>query len=109
MMGFTADYADVEPTRAECDAIAGPLLLEFGAPWCPHCLRVQPILADLLGRFPDVQHIKIYDGKGKPLGRSFRVRLWPTLVFLCNGKVLHKAVRPSEGEIAEGLSAIMGE
>jgi thioredoxin 1 len=109
MMGFTADYADVEPTRAEIDAIAGPLLLEFGAPWCPHCLRVQPILADLLGRFPDVQHIKIYDGKGKPLGRSFRVRLWPTLVFLRDGKVLHKAVRPSEGEIAEGLSAIMGE
>jgi len=105
-MGYTADYADVEPTRAEIDAIAGPLIVEFGAPWCPHCLDVQSTFADLLARHPEVRHIKIYDGKGQPLGRSFRVKLWPTLVFLRDGKVLHKAVRPIDSEIVEGLHAI---
>ena len=105
-MGFAADYGDVEPTRAEVDAIAGPLVLEFGAPWCGYCLDVQATLMELMQHFPDVRHIKIYDGKGQPLGRSFRVKLWPTLVFMRDGKVRHKAVRPSENEVVEGLRAI---
>ena len=105
-MGYTADYADVEPTRAEIDAIAGPLLLEFGAPWCPHCQVVQPTLAELLERFPEVRHIKIYDGKGQPLGRSFRVKLWPNLVFMREGRVVQQLARPSEQDVRDGIGAI---
>jgi thioredoxin 1 len=105
-MGFTAEYVNIEPMRAEIDAIPGPLVVEFGAPWCGYCLNVQSALSELLGRLPDVRHIKIYDGKGKPLGRSFRVKLWPTLVFMRDGQVLYKAVRPSHPEVVEGLSAL---
>ncbi|MBI3822314.1 MAG: thioredoxin family protein [Planctomycetes bacterium] len=101
-MPYTADYADVEPTRAEIDAIAGPVLVEFGAPWCPHCQVVQPTLQDLLARFPDVRHIKIYDGRGQPLGRSFRVKLWPNLVFRRDGATLLQLARPADAEIIEG-------
>jgi thioredoxin 1 len=106
-MGYTADYADVEPTRAEIDAIPGPLLLEFGAPWCPHCQGIQPTLRELLKSFPEVRHIKIYDGKGQPLGRSFRVKLWPNLVFMRDGKVLLQLARPDEDRINDELRAIM--
>lgn len=108
-MAFTADYADVEPTRAEIDVIGGPLLVEFGAPWCGHCIGIQDMLAELMTRFPQVEHIKIYDGRGKPLGRSFRVKLWPTLMFLRDGKPLHRAVRPDEDEILAGLRALFPE
>jgi thioredoxin 1 len=108
-MGFTADYSETEPTRAEIDAIAGPLVVEFGAPWCGYCLATQSVLAESLGRFPGVRHLKIYDGKGQPLGRSFRVKLWPTLVFMRDGQVLMQAARPGESEIAEGLRAITGD
>ena len=83
----------------------GPVLLEFGAVWCGHCRAIQPRLATLLRAHPDVQHIKIEDGPGQPLGRSFRVKLWPTLVFLRNGKVLRQAVRPGEHEMVEGFEA----
>ena len=105
-MGFTADYADMEPTRAQIDTIAGPLLLEFGAPWCGYCLAIQKTLAELLAQFPEARHIKIYDGKGQPLGRSFRVKLWPNLVFMRDGKVALQLARPSEDEILRGLGAI---
>ena len=105
-MAFTTKYADIEPTRAQIDALPGPLVVEFGAPWCGYCMEVQPLLAELLKALPEVQHIKVYDGKGRPLGRSFRVKLWPTLVFMRDGKVLHRAVRPGEAEIAKGLQAL---
>jgi thioredoxin 1 len=63
-------------------------------------------LAALLEQYPDLQHLKIEDGKGKPLGRSFRVKLWPTLVFLRDGKVRKQVARPGEAEVKEGLELI---
>ena len=105
-LGFTTEYTEIEPARAEIDAIRGPLLLEFGAPWCPHCQAIQLTLQELLKAFPDVRHIKIYDGKGQPLGRSFRVKLWPNLVFMKDGKVMLQLARPNESKIVDGLRAI---
>jgi thioredoxin 1 len=63
-------------------------------------------LAALLANYPAVRHIQVEDGKGKPLGRSFQVKLWPTLVFLCDGKVLKQVARPRLKEVREGLDAI---
>ena len=107
-MAYTREHTTNEPTRAEIDASAGPLLVEFGAPWCPHCQVVQPTLIELFKQYPDVRHIKIYDGRGKPLGRSFRVKLWPNLVFLRDGKVQLQLARPSDDEIARGFELIAG-
>ena len=54
-----------------------------------------------------MHHLKIEDGRGKPLGRSFRVKLWPTLVFLRDGEEVARLVRPTmRGEIADALDAI---
>src|SRR5881227_2475606 len=70
------DYDKPEPTRDEVDRWPGPAVLEFGAGWCPHCQGAQPAIAAALDRFPNVRHVKVGDGKGKPLGRSFQVKLW---------------------------------
>jgi thioredoxin 1 len=95
-----------EPTRDEIDRMEGPVLLEFGASWCPHCQALAPDLGRLLEAHPEVRHIWVEDGKGRPLGRSFRVRFWPTLVFMRDGRVLKQVSRPDLAEVREGLAEL---
>ena len=106
-MAMNATYATIEPTRAEVDALSGPALLEFGAPWCPHCQAAQPKIASALSSAPDIRHLKVEDGKGRPLGRSFQVKLWPTLIFLRDGTEVARLVRPATSqEISAALARI---
>ena len=98
---------DHEPQRTEVDALPGPVLLEFGTSWCGHCRRAQPLIAEALAQHPGVRHIKVSDASGKPLGRSFDVKLWPTLVFLKDGRETARLVRPARSEEIElALDAI---
>ena len=106
-MTLATEYARAEPKRDEVDALAGATLVEFGSPWCGWCRRAQPLIAGALAAHPEVRHIKIADASGRRLGRSFGVKLWPTLVFLREGKELARLVRPNEAsEIAEALARI---
>jgi thioredoxin 1 len=89
-------YAATEPPRAEIDALMGPTIVEFGAPWCPHCKAVQAPLSAALDGHEGVRHYKIEDGAGKPLGRSFNVKLWPTLVFMKDGVEISRLVRATQ-------------
>ena len=102
---MTSVYAQVEPARTQIDALEGPAVIEFGAPWCGYCDAAQPLLAAALANFPSIAHVKIEDGKGRPLGRSFRVTLWPTLIFLKDGKEVARLVRPTDSTaITEALA-----
>ena len=104
---MSVGYAEVEPKREEVDAMPGPTLVEFGSPWCGHCRRAQPLIAEALAAHASVRLIKVADASGKRLGRSFKVKLWPTLVFVRDGKEVAKLVRPgSAEEIKQALSQI---
>src|SRR5437899_12316382 len=84
-----------EPSRAEIEHMPGAVLLEFGTSWCGWCRRAQPLIRSALAAHPQVHHIKVEDGPGRPLGRSFGVKLWPTLIFLKDGRAIDRLVRPS--------------
>jgi thioredoxin 1 len=96
-----------EPSREEVDRLPGPVLLEFGASWCPHCRTIAPVLTQLLEQYPQVRHVKIEDGPGQPLGRSFHVKVWPSLFFQQDGQVIRKLVRPSEEAIRQAMAELI--
>ena len=99
-------YAIAQPERSAIDALDGVVALEFGADWCGHCRNAAPHIAAALADFPAARHIKVEDGSGRPLGRSFRVKLWPTLVVVRDGKELARVVRPADAEeVRQALSA----
>ena len=106
-MSMLTNYSDNAPAREELDALEQPVLLEFGTDWCGHCQAAQPHLADAFAHYPDLHHIKVEDGPGRRLGRSFRVKLWPTLIFLRNGQEVERLVRPTDSEsIRRAMAAL---
>jgi thioredoxin 1 len=95
------------PSRAEVDALTGPVVLEFGTDWCGYCRAAQPAIKSAFASHSDVRHIKVEDGSGRPLGRSFKIKLWPTLIFLRDGMEVARLVRPSDTtSIAKALAQI---
>ena len=106
-MSYRDEYEVVEPARADIDAAPDLVLLEFGAPWCGHWRAAQPALRGLLEGREGVIHLKIEDGRGKPLGRAFGVKLWPTLVLLRSGEELARAVRPVSRADLEPLERVL--
>ena len=108
-MAYVADYAVDAPERAEIDALPGPLLLDFGTGWCGHCRAAQPLIEAALRDLPGLRHVKVEDGPGRRLGRSFRVKLWPTLVLLRDGREIERLVRPDDAaQLAAALARLAG-
>lgn len=91
---MTLGYQDDQPTREEVDAMGGLVAVEFGQNWCGYCRASAPALDEALGNRPDITRIKVADGKGLPLGRSFGIKLWPTMVLLRDGQEVSRVTRP---------------
>lgn len=85
-----------EPSRDEIDAMRESTVIEFGAAHCGHCRAARPLISQALEQHPAVRHIKVEDGPGRKLGRSFRVKLWPTLIFMREGNEVARLVRPAD-------------
>lgn len=104
---MTQPYTETQPERSEVDALRGAVVVDFGTNWCGFCRAAEPLVDAALASHPQVRHIKAEDGPGRPLGRSFRVKLWPTLVFLRDGQEVARLVRPHDAAaLAQSLASI---
>ncbi|APA88868.1 thioredoxin family protein [Paraburkholderia sprentiae WSM5005] len=100
-MTFPTAYSPQAPTRAELDALPGATVVEFGTDWCGYCQGAQAAIRQVLAPHAGLRHLKIEDGPGRPLGRSFKVKLWPTLVLMRDGAEVARVVRPRSAEDIE--------
>lgn len=106
-MATQTAYSSKAPSRAELDAMPGVTVVEFGTDWCGYCQGAQASIAKAFEPHAGLRHLKIEDGPGRPLGRSFKVKLWPTLVFMRDGTEVARVVRPSgAAEIADALTSL---
>ena len=106
-MSALSPYLPCDPTKDEIDTQAGGLLLDFGVDWCPHCQRAEVLLQKALAGKHWLRHLRVEDGPGRRLGRTYRVKLWPTLIFLINGQEVERLVRPTDlAEIEAALRKI---
>lgn len=106
---MSAPYETAQPERSAVDAMPGTVMLDFGANWCGYCRAAEPLIDEALagsqGSSNPVRHLKVEDGPGRPLGRSFRIKLWPTVVVLKDGQEVARVVRPvSADEVRVALA-----
>ena len=100
-------YLSENPSPEHIAGLPGKAILEFGADWCGHCQAAQRPVAAALANHQDIHHLRVEDGKGRRLGRTFGVKLWPTLVFLHNGQEVARVVRPTRAEdLADALQKL---
>lgn len=104
---MTSPYESSQPSREHVDQLQGPTVVQFGTDWCGFCQAAEPLIEAALARRDDVKRLKVEDGPGRALGRSFRVKLWPTLIFLRAGREIARVVRPqSAQEVSAALSQL---
>ena len=105
---MSTPYTPETDSRADVDQWRGPAVLDFGTNWCGHCQAAQPLVEAALADHPELRYRKLEDGSGRPLGRSFRVKLWPTLVLLRDGQEVERLVRPTDpAAIREALARLV--
>ena len=103
---MTIPYSATQPERSDVDHLPGTVALDFGTNWCGICQGAAADIAAALEAAPNVRHLKVEDGPGRPLGRSFRVKLWPTIVVLKNGVEVARVVRPASSQaVTDALAA----
>jgi thioredoxin 1 len=101
---MSTPYDTAQPERSAIDAHAGVVALDFGTNWCGYCNAAAGDIDAALAAVPAAVHIKVEDGPGRPLGRSFRVKLWPTVVVLKDGQEVARVVRPADSrQLADAL------
>jgi thioredoxin 1 len=104
---MTTPYETSQPTRQHVDHLPGPAIVQFGTDWCGFCQAAEPIVEAALASRADIHRLKVEDGPGRILGRSFRVKLWPTLIFLQDGREVARVERPrTADEIRSALTQL---
>jgi thioredoxin 1 len=107
MVARNASYAPSSLSRADADALPGASVLDFGTSWCGVCRATQSSIHDALTAHPAVRHLRIEDGPGRALGRSFGIKLWPTLIFLRDGQEVARLVRPRDAQSIDRALALI--
>jgi thioredoxin 1 len=98
-------YSTTQPERSDVDHYPGAVALDFGTNWCSICQGAAAAIDAAMTAAPAVRHVKIEDGPGRALGRSFRIKLWPTIVVLKDGQEVARVVRPgSAQDVADALA-----
>ena len=71
-----------------------PVMVDFWAPWCTYCRRIEPALEKLADSREDILIVKVNSDEEPDLAQQERIEVIPTLVVYQNGYDLGSVVAP---------------
>ena len=86
-----------------------PVLVDFWAPWCTYCRRINPALDKIADSRDDVLVVKVNIDEVPELARQEQIEVIPTLVVYKDGFELGSIVAPeSKARIEAFLQEALG-
>lgn len=87
-----------------------PVLVDFGASWCPPCRMIAPIIAELAGEYEGVMKFGMIDTDAEvELAANYGVLGLPTLLIFKNGQVIDRIIGfTPKPALKKRLDALLG-
>ncbi|MDD6055017.1 MAG: thioredoxin family protein [Helicobacter sp.] len=80
----------------------GVCVVIVGAPWCPDCRKIEPIITLLANEYKEVKFFEIKSDEETELKESLNIRRIPTLIFYKNGQEIgERLVEPNSKPLIE--------
>ena len=67
-------------------------VVDFWATWCGPCMMLKPLIESLSEEMTNVKFCKVNVDEEQELSMQFRIESIPTLLFVKDGKIVHKLV-----------------
>lgn len=85
----------INQEKYEKESKNGLVIVNFSAPWCPDCVRIEPIMKVLEEEYSSIKFFKVDIDKDEALKDLLHIRRIPTLLFLKDGiEVSERLVEP---------------
>ena len=109
MAGLVAEFTD-QKFETEVLKAAGPVLVDFWAPWCGPCRMIAPMIDDLSKEYQGSITIgKINIDDNPETANQFGISSIPTLMLFKNGEIVDRFVGvPPKPRLQAALDAAKG-
>lgn len=72
---------------------AVPVLVDFGADWCPPCRMIAPLVEDIARKYTGSLAVGVVDDDADPdIAPMYDVQGLPTLILFQNGQPVHRII-----------------
>ncbi|MCB9855139.1 MAG: thiol reductase thioredoxin [Phycisphaerales bacterium] len=105
MLEFTDENFDAEVLRAPV-----PVLVDFGADYCPPCKALEPTISELAAEYSGKARVGQYDFASSPMrAAGLGVTSLPTILVFNGGKVVQKFVGVTgKKDLAAAIDSALG-